>query len=119
MGFIYFSIYKNWFLLRKKIKKEGGKMSRVLNISRERVRQILKEEGLPTKIKMRYRLSFADSENQPHHPHKDYCFDCGEALIGRGTKRIDRGERTIDNPCLLYTSPSPRDRQRSRMPSSA
>ena len=23
------------------------------------------------------------------------------------------------NPCLLYTSPSPRDRQRSRMPSSA
>ena len=24
-----------------------------------------------------------------------------------------------DNPCLLYTSPSPRDRQESRMPSSA
>ena len=28
--------------------------------------------------------------------------------------------RTIGfNPCLLYTSPSPRDRQKSRMPSSA
>ena len=26
---------------------------------------------------------------------------------------------TINNPCLLYTSPSPRDRTRSRMPSSA
>ena len=25
----------------------------------------------------------------------------------------------IDNICLLYTSPSPRDRQKSRMPSSA
>ena len=25
----------------------------------------------------------------------------------------------LDRPCLLYTSPSPRDRQRSRMPSSA
>ena len=25
----------------------------------------------------------------------------------------------IPTPCLLYTSPSPRDRQRSRMPSSA
>ena len=25
----------------------------------------------------------------------------------------------ITNPCLLYTSPSPRDRQKSRMPSSA
>ena len=26
---------------------------------------------------------------------------------------------TSDNACLLYTSPSPRDRTRSRMPSSA
>ena len=25
----------------------------------------------------------------------------------------------LSNPCLLYTSPSPRDRQKSRMPSSA
>ena len=25
----------------------------------------------------------------------------------------------VYNPCLLYTSPSPRDRQKSRMPSSA
>ena len=25
----------------------------------------------------------------------------------------------VDNSCLLYTSPSPRDRQKSRMPSSA
>ena len=33
-------------------------------------------------------------------------------LIGGGTTRIG-------DPCLLYTSPSPRDRTRSRMPSSA
>ena len=26
---------------------------------------------------------------------------------------------TVPNSCLLYTSPSPRDRQKSRMPSSA
>ena len=26
---------------------------------------------------------------------------------------------TLDERCLLYTSPSPRDRQKSRMPSSA
>ena len=25
----------------------------------------------------------------------------------------------LEDPCLLYTSPSPRDRQKSRMPSSA
>ena len=29
------------------------------------------------------------------------------------------GEPTEPNTCLLYTSPSPRDRQKSRMPSSA
>ena len=28
-------------------------------------------------------------------------------------------ETTSGQPCLLYTSPSPRDRQKSRMPSSA
>ena len=28
-------------------------------------------------------------------------------------------ERDLDKVCLLYTSPSPRDRQKSRMPSSA
>ena len=33
---------------------------------------------------------------------------------------LDYGKFTIViNPCLLYTSPSPRDRQKSRMPSSA
>ena len=36
-------------------------------------------------------------------------------------KAIKLGEKTFANPrnCLLYTSPSPRDRTRSRMPSSA
>ena len=30
-----------------------------------------------------------------------------------------RMDKHISNSCLLYTSPSPRDRQKSRMPSSA
>ena len=38
----------------------------------------------------------------------------GENLIHFFLKRLD-----TDNFCLLYTSPSPRDRQKSRMPSSA
>ena len=29
------------------------------------------------------------------------------------------GDGTLNEACLLYTSPSPRDRQKSRMPSSA
>ena len=41
---------------------------------------------------------------------------------GKGEYR-NRGNKKILNikytPCLLYTSPSPRDRQKSRMPSSA
>ena len=44
-----------------------------------------------------------------------------------GLKRIPRQQRRVDlahatellGICLLYTSPSPRDRQKSRMPSSA
>ena len=31
----------------------------------------------------------------------------------------EANETFINDPCLLYTSPSPRDRQKSRMPSSA
>ena len=45
-----------------------------------------------------------------------------EYAIERKTTRINprlfRIRRQL-NSCLLYTSPSPRDRQRSRMPSSA
>ena len=48
------------------------------------------------------------------------------AAIGNGTYDLptlddeDRpGENDENDPCLLYTSPSPRDRQKSRMPSSA
>ena len=32
---------------------------------------------------------------------------------------VDIDHAHIDDICLLYTSPSPRDRQKSRMPSSA
>ena len=33
--------------------------------------------------------------------------------------KYDRIEGTLDDTCLLYTSPSPRDQRGSRMPSSA
>ena len=40
--------------------------------------------------------------------------------LGRSVNIIDyHEERGQGLPCLLYTSPSPRDRQKSRMPSSA
>ena len=36
-----------------------------------------------------------------------------------GTEVTLRKTAPMGDPCLLYTSPSPRDRQQSRMPSSA
>ena len=38
-----------------------------------------------------------------------------------GVKQLDASRRVIEvlRPCLLYTSPSPRDVEESRMPSSA
>ena len=37
----------------------------------------------------------------------------------KGTEHLPPDERAQYEACLLYTSPSPRDRTRSRMPSSA
>ena len=39
----------------------------------------------------------------------------GHTMLNRGTDTPD----SVDDPCLLYTSPSPRDYAASRMPSSA
>ena len=39
--------------------------------------------------------------------------------IGKGFVRYPDSDGTYFRNCLLYTSPSPRDRTRSRMPSSA
>ena len=55
------------------------------------------------------------------------CFDNDEAGL-KATERVLEIKNQISKqveihclnlPCLLYTSPSPRDRQKSRMPSSA
>ena len=37
----------------------------------------------------------------------------------KGTDNIQVAKSLLSGTCLLYTSPSPRDRTRSRMPSSA
>ena len=47
------------------------------------------------------------------------------AILERSAKSFEQAQKTITAgmrrsvTCLLYTSPSPRDRQKSRMPSSA
>ena len=65
------------------------------------------------------------SEFKEHHDEdskyiiKNWLFSSPEYRKWRIT-RLDGGKKLqVFNTCLLYTSPSPRDRQKSRMPSSA
>ena len=45
---------------------------------------------------------------------------CSDAFLGKGNPVDPASPNYEGTPtCLLYTSPSPRDRTRSRMPSSA
>ena len=75
-------------------------------------------------------LIFDTAENQVHDVVGDTSFYPSNVVVvtwqnvspyspDRSTN--DEVRRTVDNNnnCLLYTSPSPRDRQKSRMPSSA
>ena len=42
-----------------------------------------------------------------------------DVLARLADRLIEANQAAQDNPCLLYTSPSPRDQRGSRMPSSA
>ena len=42
-----------------------------------------------------------------------------DAVRAAGGGSVQKGADLMYDTCLLYTSPSPRDRQKSRMPSSA
>ena len=59
--------------------------------------------------------AFEPGQEHELHAHAD--MDKVYSVIeGQGLFLLEGGETV---PCLLYTSPSPRDRQKSRMPSSA
>ena len=48
-----------------------------------------------------------------------YIDGLGQKAIYGDFTNMDNAQYVNDGTCLLYTSPSPRDRQKSRMPSSA
>ena len=65
-----------------------------------------------------------DLEVDAHHTVEDVGISLGEAFnnaLGdkKGIFRFGSAYAPLDEACLLYTSPSPRDGCRSRMPSSA
>ena len=53
--------------------------------------------------------------NAVTHMYKEGIHDVTFVLCNTDNQALNRS----DVPCLLYTSPSPRDTERSRMPSSA
>ena len=55
--------------------------------------------------------SFTDASSEP--------WFAPAGITRGGLGQVVRAERKLTAGCLLYTSPSPRDRQKSRMPSSA
>ena len=57
-----------------------------------------------------------DGENSFYY----YLMELGDdVLTGREINPVEYEARTLRSDCLLYTSPSPRDKRQSRMPSSA
>ena len=66
------------------------------------------------------RVESMSTEDKPTDEAADMKRKFKEALDKKNAKHRD-GEAHLDgdSPCLLYTSPSPRDKRQSRMPSSA
>ena len=68
-------------------------------------------------------FEYVEAHLWPTGPVCPHCGNADAAKIGRLNGKTTRpGLRkcyACRKPCLLYTSPSPRDRQKSRMPSSA
>ena len=63
------------------------------------------------------RLARYETYNKHHYRPNTYLHKWWGRRCGSTFRLILKG--LVDDPCLLYTSPSPRDRTRSRMPSSA
>ena len=69
------------------------------------------------------KFSFANSATFKNYSDLDKCIKNYSSFVDYKSKLkkcfSDQGINIDDETCLLYTSPSPRDRTRSRMPSSA
>ena len=81
--------------------------------------RFLKSRGV-----IRGRYAYFDRDFQNHHYNNDsdkyFCSqNCKMEWLSINMTNIEQGRPVEFISCLLYTSPSPRDRQKSRMPSSA
>ena len=78
-----------------------------------------KEKGL---LELNY-IQIRDFAFNKHRSVDDYPYGGGQGMVMQAEPIFKAYESVTEDlnykPCLLYTSPSPRDRQKSRMPSSA
>ena len=65
------------------------------------------------RLKLDYIIEVHDEEELQRVQH------FSNAIIGVNNRNLKTFDVDINNSCLLYTSPSPRDKRQSRMPSSA
>ena len=66
-----------------------------------------------------YSKIFPNTSFGPSGPSAEFLEENNAKLVTNAFAYDPTTHRLEDCPCLLYTSPSPRDRQKSRMPSSA
>ena len=63
--------------------------------------------------------AYRDSGKQFGIEYSDQTIHFDDFIVVSDENTLDQLIRKNENPCLLYTSPSPRDSRVSRMPSSA
>ena len=89
------------------------------NVKRVFARHFL-VEGWPSTPKIEkqmWQIALRENPTESAIAYTQGLMDLGATLCTRSKPRC--GECPVNRSCLLYTSPSPRDRTRSRMPSSA
>ena len=98
--------------LIQKIAGEGGSEEEI----REAVDQALRARFTPELLnRVDEKITFAPLKKEEIRKIVDLQID----LLAKRTEEVNWSLNVTDRACLLYTSPSPRDRTRSRMPSSA
>ena len=117
--------YKDWWIQNKVFDK-----LKTMGMSQDNLQQWQRDNKTILDDFHRQAQDFASSQNrtynitdfyQPGTPRFDSLFN---DIVSRKNNSIENGTKFFDKSalfhvCLLYTSPSPRDRTRSRMPSSA
>ena len=106
---------------RKNTKKSG----RIVHFQSHKVRHINRYNDYKISYLGVLRVAQADDANGAWQCTHSYDFVCTENVFNKPSLACPRlcdpasDGSTLDTDCLLYTSPSPRDTIRSRMPSSA